>query len=356
MRLATSFAPLSLGVILIFTLQGIVAEHILKSLNFKFGLAVCLVQFVLTAGFAIVERLLRQTLLTEPKRKPLTQLLRQFFVVAANMTVSLGGTSLAYEALSFPTVVLFKSCKVVPVMIGGIVINSRVYSTYHYTIALLLVAGLSLAALSDAHVSPDFHVVGVFWCCISLTADAMYCNLMEKQAKAECSACDTTIGTYSCSSLIMGTYMLVSGGWRAPAQHCLAHPRVCGYLLAFGFLSYLGTRLIVALTLHHGSFPTTVVASTRKMISMACSFLIFSKPLTSMTALGCALVCAGVAMQVLYQNKQAFCGWMRERGQTSPILIRCSTHFHRMLDEDDINSEGLEYHKISHCAGSSNSE
>lgn len=66
--------------------------------------------------------------------------------------------SLGY--LNYPTQVIFKCCKLIPVMIGGILIQQKVYKMIDIIAASCMCAGLILFTLADSNVSPDFNLFG----------------------------------------------------------------------------------------------------------------------------------------------------------------------------------------------------
>lgn len=57
------------------------------------------------------------------------------------------GRSLSY--LTYPTRVMFKSSKVIPVMLASVVIAKRRYSLGEYAAAFLLVVGITMFTLAD---------------------------------------------------------------------------------------------------------------------------------------------------------------------------------------------------------------
>ena len=62
-----------------------------------------------------------------------------------------------YEALkfvSFPTQVLAKSCKMVPVMLMGFVVNQQRYSFLEYIVAIMITAGAAIFKLNEANDAP----------------------------------------------------------------------------------------------------------------------------------------------------------------------------------------------------------
>lgn len=71
--------------------------------------------------------------------------------------------------------------QVLPVMIMGAFIPGlrRKYPIHEYISAILLVVGLILFTLADAHTSPNFSVVGVVMITGALVMDSFLGNLQE---------------------------------------------------------------------------------------------------------------------------------------------------------------------------------
>ena len=68
-------------------------------------------------------------------------------------------TSLGY--LNYPTQVIFKCCKLIPVMIGGIFIQNKRYGLIDFFAVLLMSIGLIFFTIADQSVSPKFDMTGV---------------------------------------------------------------------------------------------------------------------------------------------------------------------------------------------------
>lgn len=67
-------------------------------------------------------------------------------------------SSLGY--LNYPTQVIFKCCKLVPVMLGGILIQRKVFSKVDSAAACCMCIGLIAFILADSKVSPVFSLIG----------------------------------------------------------------------------------------------------------------------------------------------------------------------------------------------------
>ena len=63
--------------------------------------------------------------------------------------------------LNYPTQVIFKCCKLIPVMIGGIFIQNKVYNRFDYASVILMTIGLVFFTLGGQKVSPNFDLTGI---------------------------------------------------------------------------------------------------------------------------------------------------------------------------------------------------
>ena len=102
--------------------------------------------------------------------------------------------------------VIFKCCKLIPVLIGSIIIQGKKYGTLDFIAAGLLCVGLVLFTLADSMISPRFDIVGVFMISCALLCDAIIGNLQEK-AMRQHKATNTEVVLYSYS--IGFVYLLI---------------------------------------------------------------------------------------------------------------------------------------------------
>ena len=94
---------------------------------------------------------------------------------------------------------MFKCCKLIPVLIGGILIQSKAntsnlflltlnflgktFNRYDVAAAMCMSTGLIFFTLADSKVQPNFNVYGVVIICSALVADAAIGNYQEKIMK-----------------------------------------------------------------------------------------------------------------------------------------------------------------------------
>ena len=85
--------------------------------------------------------------------------------------LSVATTALSHGSLQFlnyPTQVIFKSCKLIPVLVGGMLIQGKTYGCNDFAGAGIMGAGLIWFTLVDVSVSPNFHLAGVAMICLAL--------------------------------------------------------------------------------------------------------------------------------------------------------------------------------------------
>jgi adenosine 3'-phospho 5'-phosphosulfate transporter B3 len=79
--------------------------------------------------------------------------------------------------------VIFKSCKLIPVLIGSILIQKKKHSFMDFLAAAAMCIGLIFFTLADSKVSPKFSSYGVVVICIALIFDAVIGNVQELAMK-----------------------------------------------------------------------------------------------------------------------------------------------------------------------------
>ena len=98
-----------------------------------------------------------------------------FLAVVTLTTMSLSNASLGY--LNYPIQVVFKSCKLIPVLIGGILIQKKRFKVLDFIAAGMMCLGLAIFTLADSQFSPNFHPAGIAMLSVALLADAVLSNV-----------------------------------------------------------------------------------------------------------------------------------------------------------------------------------
>nr|XP_051711099.1 adenosine 3'-phospho 5'-phosphosulfate transporter 2 isoform X3 [Oryctolagus cuniculus] len=165
------------GVFVFYLIYGYLQELIFSVEGFKsYGWYLTLVQFAFYSIFGLIE-----LQLTQDKRRRIpgkTYMIIAFLTVG---TMGLSNTSLGY--LNYPTQVIFKCCKLIPVMLGGVFIQGKRYNVADVSAAVCMSLGLVWFTLADSTIAPNFNLTGVMLISLALCADAVIGNVQEKAMK-----------------------------------------------------------------------------------------------------------------------------------------------------------------------------
>ena len=110
----------------------------------------------------------------------------EYCMIAIFISLGRGLTWVAYASLSYPTVVVFKSSKILVVMVSGLLILRKRFRPVQYMAGLLAVTGLYL--VSSAHgqtKSPgakDSHA-GILAACLATLFEGVVSNLQERSLR-----------------------------------------------------------------------------------------------------------------------------------------------------------------------------
>uniref|UniRef100_A0AAY4BE94 Adenosine 3'-phospho 5'-phosphosulfate transporter 2 n=1 Tax=Denticeps clupeoides TaxID=299321 RepID=A0AAY4BE94_9TELE len=294
----TQFFICVAGVFVFYLIYGYLQELIFSVEGFKpFGWYLTLVQFGFYSVFGLVE-----LQLTQDKRRRIpfkTYMIIAFLTVG---TMGLSNTTLGY--LNYPTQVIFKCCKLIPVMIGGVFIQGKRYNMADVSAAFCMSLGLIWFTLTDSKVAPSFNVTGVILISMALCADAAIGNVQEKAMKLHSgSNSEMVLYSYSIGFAYILFGLIGMGGLGSAVAFCSQHPvKTYGYAFFFSLTGYFGISFVLALIKLFGALVAVTVTTGRKAMTIVLSFIFFSKPFTFQYVWGGLLVVFGIFLNVYSKN------------------------------------------------------
>ncbi|ETE70687.1 Adenosine 3'-phospho 5'-phosphosulfate transporter 2, partial [Ophiophagus hannah] len=294
----TQFFICVLGVFLFFLIYGYLQELIFSVEGFKsFGWYLTLVQFGFYSIFGLIELQLIQD-----KRRRIpgkTYMIIAFLTVG---TMGLSNTSLGY--LNYPTQVIFKCCKLIPVMIGGDFIQGKRYNIVDVSAAVCMSLGLIWFTLADSTVAPNFNLTGVVLISLALCADAVIGNVQEKAMKLHSgSNSEMVLYSYSIGFLYILVGLTCTAGLTPAVTFCSKRPvQTYGYAFLFSLTGYFGISFVLALIKIFGALLAVTVTTGRKAMTIVLSFLFFAKPFTFQYVWSGLLVILGIFLNVYSKN------------------------------------------------------
>ncbi|XP_044269597.1 adenosine 3'-phospho 5'-phosphosulfate transporter 2 [Tribolium madens] len=264
------------AVFVFFILYGYMQELIFTIDGFQpFGWYLTLVQFGFYSVFGLVETRIRNI---TSRSIPL----QTYFLLALLTLGTMGFSNASLGYLNYPTQVIFKCCKLIPVLVGSILIQGKRYGPLDFSAAVLMCVGLTLFTLADSHVQPNFNTKGIFMISMALLCDAIIGNVQEKSMKNYGAPnSEVVLFSYSIGFLYLFIVMVATGDFTDGLQFFATNPKkLYGYALIFSLTGYLGIQIVLTLVRTCGAFAAVTVTTCRKAVTIIISFVFFSKPFT----------------------------------------------------------------------------
>ena len=284
-----------------FLVQGTAQEALYTNTKFQESLFFTFVQFL--GYFSLTLPFFIQIVLGKQKLHASVKL---YAVVSVSLVCSMGLSNLSVERLSYPTAVLFKSSKLIPVMVGGFVFLKKRYNWIEVLSVMLVVSGLIGISYSDKVSRNKFDMVGVLLSVVSLCFDAIASNLQEKALSVHNAPQAEVISMmYFIGIVILFVVSVVSGQFSTGVSKAIEDPRIVWYLAAFAFLGSIGVQFVYMLMKAFGSLVTVMVTSTRKAFTVCLSFWIFkTKKFTPYHALSIMAIACGLGLNYIGKNRK----------------------------------------------------
>lgn len=225
--------------------------------------------------------------------------IKEFLLLSLFPAAGMYFTNWSLEYLNYPTRIMFKSSKVIPVMIVGTFMQKKSYSAKQYGNAMLLVTGLAIFCLGEAELSPSFSVMGIGLILLGVSCDAITSNYEEHTffAKHGCSYQEVTFYAYLFGSLWTAIAMVATGEAYDAYTYAQQNPAVLYYGVVSSIAGYTSVVFVLLLIQHFGATVTEVVKSCRKVFSIVISYtLLKPKPFGDKHYMGGLIFMASLAI------------------------------------------------------------
>ncbi|XP_077301876.1 solute carrier family 35 member B1 homolog meigo isoform X1 [Arctopsyche grandis] len=304
MLMNTKFLTYAAGIFLCYFYFGMLQESITRGTygDERFTCALCfvLVQCIFNYIFA-------KAMMTSKNPPEDT---RTFYYISSALTYLLAMvcSNLALQWVNYPTQVVGKSAKPIPVMILGVLIGHKKYPLKRYLFVLMIVIGVIMFMYKDqvkkvTNESTEFGV-GEILLLLSLTMDGLTGAVQDRmRAESSPSAQYMMLNTNYWSNLILGTAVVLSGELKVFVLFVIRHPEIIWHLITLGLAGALGQLFIFLAVSQFGPLACSVVTTTRKFFTVLASVLIFGNTLSSRQWLGAVVVFSGLFLDMFYGKK-----------------------------------------------------
>ncbi|XP_074080336.1 solute carrier family 35 member B1 isoform X2 [Macrotis lagotis] len=210
----------------------------------------------------------------------------------------------ALQFVNYPTQVLGKSCKPIPVMLLGVTLLKKKYPVAKYLCVLLIVAGVALFMYKPKKgVGADEHLVGYgeLLLLLSLTLDGLTgVSQDHMRAHYQTGSNHMMLNINLWSTLLLGAGILFTGEFWDFLSFTERFPSVLYNILLFGLTSALGQSFIFMTVVYFGPLTCSIITTTRKFFTILASVILFANPISSMQWVGTVLVFMGLGLDAKF--------------------------------------------------------
>ncbi|XP_075990759.1 solute carrier family 35 member B1 homolog meigo [Anticarsia gemmatalis] len=270
--------------------------------NDKFTCALSLVLIQCLFNYCFV-----QILMLSMKKEVDTTRKVYYFSSAITYLLAMVCSNMALQWINYPTQVVGKAAKPIPVMILGVLIGHKSYPMKKYLFVLLIVIGVVMFMYKDQagkKVEESSGLgVGELLLILSLTMDGLTGAVQERiKSESSPSAYAMMLNMNWWSTIILTIGVFMSGEIFKFVSFVSLYPEIIVYLVAFAFVGGLGQMFIFYMVAEFGPLPCSVVTTTRKFFTVLTSVIIFGNVLMPRQWLGAVLVFAGLFLDMFYSK------------------------------------------------------
>jgi UDP-galactose transporter B1 len=207
------------------------------------------------------------------------------------------------NGLSFPVATLAKSGKMVPVMIGSLLLGGAKYSVREYLQVLAIILGTAIVSMGGKS-GGDNSVTGIVFILLSLACDGVTGGV-QKKLKAEMSVAGVKPTPYDfmfwTNLFMLATAAVISLGLQEVSSgmtYCLENPEIMNKIMLFSACSAVGQSFIFFTISNFEPLVCTTVTTTRKIFSVLLSIFLKGHVLSAQGWGGISLACFGILAEM----------------------------------------------------------
>ncbi|KAJ8389973.1 hypothetical protein AAFF_G00112580 [Aldrovandia affinis] len=211
----------------------------------------------------------------------------------------------ALQFVNYPTQVLGKSCKPIPVMILGVTILRKRYPLAKYLCVLLIVSGVALFLYKPnkgaASTEEQLFGFGEMLLLLSLTLDGLTGVAQDHmRGRYQTSPNHMMLNINLWSTLVLMIGILWTGEVWEFLSFTDRYPSIIYNILLFGLTSALGQTFIFMTVVYFGPLTCSIVTTTRKFFTILGSVLLFGNVISHVQWFGTVLVFLGLGLDAKF--------------------------------------------------------
>lgn len=202
-----------------------------------------------------------------------------------------------YEALkfvNFPTQVLAKSCKIIPIMVMGKLVSRVQYHFTEYIVAFMISSGMILFMLNSgdqSKASAVTTVTGVFLLSMYMASDSFNSTWQGELFKTyRMTTTEMMFFVNLFSTLFTASSLLVQSGFLDSVQFAMLHPEFIYDCLMMSITATVGQLYIYYTINKFGALVFTIIMTVRQAVAILLSCLIYNHAVSPLGIFGITMV------------------------------------------------------------------
>jgi len=304
----TRFIICAVGIFFCYFYYGILQERITRKdygdERFVYSMALVFSQCVVNYIYAVI---VSRGVLTQGEDTTKTS---YYVTCSLSYLIAMVSSNKALMWVNYPTQVVGKSCKPIPVMILGVLIGRKVYPLRKYLFVLMIVVGVALFMYKDkagkaAAEAGSGIGLGEILLLVSLACDGITGAVQERMKAEHSTKSGHMMKAMNLWSMIfLGVALVLTGEGLEFIGFVSRHPGVIWQILSFCVASAFGQFFIFMCVSDFGPLPCSIITTTRKFFTVLASVIFFGNELMSRQWLGVLLVFAGLFADGVFGKKK----------------------------------------------------
>lgn len=233
-----------------------------------------------------------------------------FALSGATQVCAKAFTSLALAyGVSFPVVTLAKSGKMVPVMIGSLLLGGASYTLREYASVAAIIAGTTIVSTGKKSSGKASSLLGLAFVALSLVCDGITGGVQKrlkaksKERGVDAKPYDLMFWTNLFMALTASVLALGLKEFNTGLAFCFKNPVIFGKILKFAVCSAVGQSFIFYTIANFDPLVCTTVTTTRKVFSVLLSIFLHGHQLSPQGWFGLSLASAGILSELQDKGK-----------------------------------------------------
>lgn len=246
---------------------------------------------------------------------------------ACSVTLSSWCLYSSLQYVSYPTQVMFASSKILPTMLGNVLLNGSTFTWKEYlgagvVTALVIVIGLEMESEEGHAIRNTFVGYGMLF--TYLVSDSFTSNTEKRilrDYEGEISKSHLMLAVSILSLLNILASLTISGSLAPAVTFLLSNHDAAWDIMHLSFISTLGMFMIFHVIQRHGPVVLSVMMTVRQVVSLVLSAWLFNHHISMhMAAMICVLFMAVFSNVILKSMKLGEEYLNASKGETSALL------------------------------------